>query len=427
MKLWNQHKNIDSAIEQFTIGDDPIYDMRLAKYDVIGSLAHAEMLHSIDYLTDEEYKKLSQGLNTILGFIENGDFSIDPGVEDIHSQVEFMLTEMMGEVGKKIHVGRSRNDQIAVDLKLYYRDVLNEIKEKSRQLAEVLLEKADSAKGIFMPGYTHSQAGMVSSFGLWYSSFAESLADDINLLSSVQKIVDQNPLGSAAGYGSSLPNDREMTTRLLKFTDVIVNPIQAQASRGKAELHMAYAISSMALTINRLASDICIYSNENYKFLSLPDKFTTGSSIMPHKKNPDVLELVRAKCNQLSGLPTRLQLLLSNMQTGYHRDFQLLKEIIFPELDKIIAILDILIYCIPEIEERENIMDEEKYKFCYTVEVINDLVKKGTPFRDAYHEVKKHIADGSFTQPSDKLHHTHLGSIGNLGLNMIRKKINKQM
>ena len=275
-----------------------------------------------------------------------------------------------------------------------------------------------------MPGYTHSQAGMVSSFGLWYASFAESLIDDISILNSVIELVDQNPLGTAAGYGSSLPIDRKMTTEDLGFRNVIINPIYAQASRGKCEYMMAFALSNIAMTINRLAGDLCLYSNENYGFMRLPDALTTGSSIMPHKRNPDVMELVRAKCNQMTSLPVRIQNLLMNMQTGYHRDYQLLKEILFPELDRIREILDVVNYCIPLITDRENIMDDARYKYCYTVENINEKVKSGKAFRDAYHEVKEEVKDGSFQPVSKKPHHTHLGSIGNPGIKELHRKLN---
>lgn len=421
MKLWNTDGNIDRLIETYTIGNDPEYDMRLARYDVQGSLAHAKMLHRIGYLTEDEHNRLEQGLEDILILIENSQFQIEEGVEDVHSQVEFILVRQYGEVGKKLHVGRSRNDQIALDLKLYYRDVLKDLKEKVRALGEAFLKKAEQTEKVLMPGYTHSQAGMVSSFGLWYGSFAESLADDYTLLRSVSEIVDQNPLGSAAGYGSSLPNDREYVTELLNFKGLVINSIYAQTSRGKAEMMMAYAMSNVAMTLNRFANDVCLYSNENYQFLKLPEEYTTGSSIMPHKKNPDVMELTRAKCNQLLALPGRLQLLMTNMQSGYHRDYQLLKEILFPEIDRLNHVLEIVGYCIPQIREKEDIMSDDKYALCYTVENINALVKSGMPFRDAYHQVKEEVKSGSF-QPNKNLLHTHIGSIGNLGLDRIIAK-----
>jgi argininosuccinate lyase len=424
MKLWNKDIEIDKAIESFTIGNDPIYDMILAPYDVKGSLAHAKMLLSIGFLNKEEYALLTSELNNILVEIEEGKFKIDAGVEDIHSQVEFLLVERLGEVGKKIHLGRSRNDQIALDLKLYYRDFLKALKSKLIRLTNVFLDKSEDTKEYLMPGFTHSQAGMVSSFGLWYSSFAESLTDDIRLLNAVIAIVDQNPLGSAAGYGSSLPNDRWMTTQDLDFNGLLINSIYAQASRGKAELNIAFALSNIATTLNRMANDLCIYSNENYRFFKLPDHLTTGSSIMPHKKNPDVMELIRAKCNQLTALPTRINMLLANMQTGYHRDYQLLKEIVFPEMDTVNAIIDICILSIPQLKESNGIMEHKNYTFCYTVESINNLVKSGMPFRDAYHQVKEEVNSGNYSRPSQAVDHTHIGSIGNLGLAEIINKLN---
>ena len=423
MKLWNTSTEINKQIERFTIGDDPVYDLRLARYDVIGSIAHAEMLHSINYLSAEELNNMVSCLQGLLSEIEKGDFSIDPGIEDIHSQVEFYLTEKIGETGKKIHLGRSRNDQIALDLKLYYRDFLQELKSQTVTLANTLISKADNTKDYLMPGYTHSQAGMVSSFGMWYASFAEALIDDIKILNTVLDITDHNPLGSAAGYGSSLPNDRDFTTQKMNFSGLNINPIYAQASRGKVELLMSNLLASMAISINRLASDICIYSNENYQFLNLPDAFTTGSSIMPHKKNPDVLELIRGKCNQLLSLPTRISMLLNNMQTGYHRDYQLLKEIVFPELDRVLDILGILNYCIPRIEEQKEILEDEKYKYCFSVEHIYDLVKSGMTFRDAYHQIKEDINSGKYSNENIKVDHSHIGSIGNLGLERLKEKL----
>ena len=425
MKLWNKTTSIDKKIESFTIGDDPKYDMLLAGYDIQGSLAHAKMLHKIGYLNDEESKSISIGLKNILKRVEEGNFEIEEGVEDVHSQVEFMLIQEIGEPGKKLHLARSRNDQIAVDLKLFYRDQLKQLKTSCLTLIEALLSKADAKKNTLMPGYTHSQAGMVSSFGLWYGSFAEALIDDVSLLNAVAKIVDQNPLGSAAGYGSSLPVDRVFTTHELGFQEVLVNSIYAQASRGKAEYLIAFAVSTIAMTVNRLAGDLCLYSNENYGFVKLPEALTTGSSIMPHKRNPDVMELTRAKCNQLISLPIQIQSLILNMQTGYHRDYQLLKEQIFPALEKILGVLDITSYCIPLIEEAEDIMKNDRYRLCFTVESINEKVKEGIAFRDAYHAVKEEVKEGSFVPVTSTLEHTHLGSIGNPGIRELRDKLER--
>ena len=423
MKLWNSKGNIDKAIEKFTIGDDPQYDLILASYDVKGSMVHAKMLNHIGYLTDDESSTIIGGLNTILNSIEAGDFKINEGVEDIHSQVEFLLIKLLGDTGKKLHVGRSRNDQIALDLKLFYKDVLLEINEDVTEIIDLFLIKAEETKDVLMPGYTHSQAGMISSFGLWYSSFAESLVDDLRLMNTVLNIVDQNPLGSAAGYGSSLPNDRIFSTEQLGFKDLIVNSIYAQSSRGKAELNIGFSFSNLGNTLNRFASDICIFSNENYRFIKLPDQLTTGSSIMPHKKNPDIMELIRGKCNQLAALPIRINLLLNNMQTGYHRDYQLLKEILFPEIEKVKQILSIIKYTIPQIEETHEILKDHKYAYCYSVEHINERVKSGVPFRDAYHDIKTEIENGIFSPNKINIKHTHIGSIGNLGLDLIRKKL----
>jgi argininosuccinate lyase len=423
MKLWNKSSDVDSKIESFTIGNDPEYDMLLASYDIQGSKAHAEMLEKAGFLSGAELEAILEGLDELLIQVENGQFKIDAGVEDIHSQVEFSLIQMIGEPGKKLHLARSRNDQIAVDLKLYYRDQLSGIKAMVIELINSLISKAESTQDILMPGYTHSQAGMVSSFGLWYGSFAEALVDDLKILNVVAEVVDQNPLGSAAGYGSSFPIDRGHTTSELGFTDVAVNSIYAQASRGRGEYNIAFALSNIALTINRLAGDLCLYSNENYAFMKLPDALTTGSSIMPHKRNPDVMELVRAKCNQITTLPVRVQNLLVNMQTGYHRDYQLFKEVLFPELTRIQEIIDIVIYCIPLIQERKDILEEERYIYCYTVENINHLVSEGMAFRDAYHQVKEEVNQGTFEPVTKRPKHTHLGSIGNPGFDELRRKL----
>lgn len=423
MKLWNKSSDIDSKIESFTIGNDPEYDMLLAPYDIKGSQAHAKMLHKVGFLTSLELQAILGGLEKILKEVETGEFKIDDGVEDIHSQVEFSLIQMIGDPGKKLHLARSRNDQVAVDLKLFYRDQLSDIDSQVIQLINSLIDKADATQEILMPGYTHSQAGMVSSFGLWYGSFAEALIDDLRILNTIMEVNDQNPLGSAAGYGSSLPIDRHFTTSELGFKDVLINSIYAQATRGKGEYTIAFALSNIALTVNRLAGDLCLYSNENYGFMKLPDALTTGSSIMPHKRNPDVMELVRAKCNQIISLPMRVQNLLVNMQTGYHRDYQLLKEVLFPELSRIKDILDIVIYCIPLIQEKKDILEDDRYKYCYTVENINDLVNQGMAFRDAYHQVKDEVNNGTFEPITKNPKHTHLGSIGNPGIRELKEKL----
>ncbi len=425
MKLWNNNSDIDQRIESFTIGNDPAYDIILAPYDVQGSLAHAAMLHKINYLTAEEYSTLKKGLQEIATEIQEGKFSIENHVEDVHSQVEKLLTDRYGEVGKKLHVGRSRNDQVAVDLKLYYRNEISNISEQVKSLAHTFLLKAEETKEVYMPGYTHTQVGMVSSFGLWYSSYAEALADDLALISSIRKIVDQNPLGSAAGYGSSLPNDRDATTYALGFGGMHINSIYAQNSRGKSELMIGYIFSNVASTLNRWCNDTISFCNENYGFLKLPEDLTTGSSIMPHKKNPDVIELIRAKCNQLSSVSLQVQNITSNLMTGYHRDYQLLKEIIFPAFSTLKSILELTTYCIPSIVEKKDIMDDDKYAYCYSVEKVNAYVKDGISFRDAYHKVKAEIAAGSFNPDDITIEHTHIGSMGNLGIERIKEKINQ--
>lgn len=423
MKLWNKKEKLDKIIEKFTIGNDPDFDMILARYDVMGSMAHVRMLKKVELISDKECQILVQGLEEILNEINQGTFTISEGIEDIHSQIEILLTERYGDAGKKLHTARSRNDQIATDLKLYYRDILNDLFESVKELAFHFLHKADATRHLLMPGYTHSQVGMVSSFGLWYASFAESLSDDLVLLKTVIRLVDQNPLGSAAGYGSSLPIDRNYTTAELGFSDLLINPVYAQVSRGRGELFIGFALQSLATTINRFASDVCLYSNENYRFLNLPEAFTTGSSIMPHKKNPDVMELVRAKCNRVVIMPVQVQMILGNMQTGYHRDYQLLKEVVFPNLDKMVDIISVLNYCVPHITEEEGIMLDSKYKLCYTVERINELIAEGVHFRDAYHQVKEEVVFGHFEVKNYAVNHSHAGSIGNLGLNRIEKKI----
>lgn len=425
MKVWNKSNQIDKTIENFTIGNDPEFDLILAKYDVEGSMAHVRMLIKTGLILPENGSLLIEGLKDIKNDIEKGDFYLEKGMEDVHSQIEYILTLRYGEVGKMLHTGRSRNDQIATDLKLYYRDQLKLLAINVKALASQFLAKASNTSVMLMPGYTHSQAGMVSSFGLWYASFAESLADDLHFLQSVFEISDQNPLGTAAGYGSSLPLDREFTTEALQFSGMIINPIYAQASRGRTEWFIACALSSLCLTLNRFSGDVCIYSNENYNFLKLPEAFTTGSSIMPHKRNPDVMELIRAKCNLLLSTPVRVQSLLINMQTGYHRDYQLLKEIIFPAMHSLLEIVEILNYCIPEIIETGDILRDTQYDTCFTVEAIHELIAGGMPFRDAYHQVKEAVSSGKFKVNSRTVNHTHVGSIGNLSLDRIQAKLDR--
>ena len=425
MKLWEKDIPLDKLIESFTIGQDNILDLELAPYDVRGSIAHAKMLHHVGLLTKQELNSLIEELNKILEVIKQGDFVIEPGVEDIHSQVELMLTRKLGDIGKKIHAGRSRNDQVLLDLRLYFRDQLVALEDDTRTLANLFVELSGTYKDHLMPGYTHMQVGMVSSFGLWFGSFGEALADDITLLKAVSKINNQNPLGSAAGYGNSFPLDRRMTTELMEFDDLCYNSIYAQFGRGKTELLISQALTSLAYTLSKFAMDITLYSNQNYGFIKLPDELTTGSSIMPHKKNPDVFELIRAKCNQLQGLPGQIAMLTSSLPTGYHRDFQQLKELIFPAIKMMRDILKIMLFSLPKIEVKENLLESDKYDYLYSVEVVNKLVQRGVPFRDAYKQVASDIEAGTFS-PDKNINHTHEGSIGNLSSSEILKKINDQ-
>lgn len=424
MKLWEKDIPLDKLIEGFTIGQDNVLDLELAPYDVQGSKAHAKMLCKVGLLTEDDLRSLITELDIISGEIEKGNFKIETGVEDVHSQVELMLTRKLGDVGKKIHAGRSRNDQVLLDLRLYFRDRLNFLEEDTRTLANLFIELSGTHKDVLMPGYTHMQVGMVSSFGLWFGSFGEALADDILLLETVAKINNQNPLGSAAGYGNSFPLDRKMTTELLDFNDLCYNSIYAQFGRGKTELLISQALASLAYTISKFAMDVTLYSNQNYNFLKLPNELTTGSSIMPHKKNPDVFELIRAKCNQLQGLPGQISMLCSSLPTGYHRDFQQLKELIFPAIKMMDDILKIMIYSLPKIEVKNNLLDSNKYDYLYSVEVVNKLVQEGTPFRDAYKQVAEDIENGNF-KPDKNIMHTHEGSIGNLSSVEILNKINR--
>lgn len=423
MKLWQKNTSSKQEVEQFTVGKDPEFDLLLAPYDVLGSMAHAAMLETIGLLTGEENKILQQGLKEIYEEIKQGEFAIEPGVEDVHSQVELLLTQRFGEVGKKLHSGRSRNDQVLVDLKLFYRDALRAIFEEANSLAEQLIQLAEAHKDDLMPGYTHTQLAMPSSFGLWFASFAEGLSEDLGLLQVAYDLSNKNPLGSAAGYGSSFPLDRMMTTRLLGFADLHHNVINAQNSRGKTERTIAFALAGMAGTLNKLSSDIVLFCNPHFGFIAFPDELTTGSSIMPHKKNPDVFELIRAKTNQIQSLPGTVGLLLANLTTGYHRDMQLLKEEIFPALESMRACLEMCKFMLQSIQIRKNILADPFYKYLFSVEVVNELVLKGVPFRDAYKQVGKDIEADRFEPNQKMVVHTHEGSIGNLSLEEIRVKL----
>lgn len=425
MKLWQKETQNKKEVETFTIGRDLEFDHVLAPFDVLGSMAHAKMLTHIGLLTKEENEKLQQGLRDIYFEIEQGKFSISEGVEDVHSQVEFMLTERFGDIGKKLHSGRSRNDQVLVDLKLYYRAKIRELVEESEALGLLLLELADKHSGDLMPGYTHTQLAMPSSFGLWFSSFAEGLAEDLGLMKAAFDLSNKNPLGSAAGYGSSFPLNRTMTQELLGFAELHQNVINAQNSRGKTEKTLAFALSGLAGTLNRMSADICLYMNQHFGFISFPDELTTGSSIMPHKKNPDVFELIRAKTNQVQAVPNTISLLLTNSTTGYHRDLQLLKEEIFPAIETMSDCLAMTRFMLNSIKVKKNILRDSFFKHVFSVEVVNDLVLKGIPFRDAYRQVGMDIEKGNFAPDQESINHSHEGSIGNLGLKEIREQLDK--
>lgn len=424
MKLWQKNYTVNADIEAFTVGQDRELDLYLAKYDVLGSLAHIKMLESIGLLTAAELRQLIPVLQKIYAKAEAGDFIIEPGVEDVHSQVELLLTRELGDVGKKIHSGRSRNDQVLVDLRLFFRAEIQALTDLTQDLFDQLLELAETHKDVLLPGYTHLQVAMVSSFGLWFSAYAESLTDDLQLLQSVYKIVNQNPLGSAAGYGSSFPLDRRMTTDLLGFEDLNYNVVHAQMGRGKSELFLAFAMASLGSTLGKLAMDVTLYMNQNFGFISFPDELTTGSSIMPHKKNPDVFELIRARCNQLQTLPAQVSQLTGALPSGYHRDFQLLKEQIFPAIESLKRCLQIVAFALSQIRVKPDILNEEKYKYLFSVEEVNKLVLQGVPFRDAYKQVGQHINEGTFA-PDRKVEHTHEGSVGNLCLPDIRAKLER--
>ena len=413
MKLWSKGFEPDKMIEEFTVGNDRELDLRLARYDVIGSMAHIRMLESIGLLQRDELDTLLSALEDILKGIDNGDFTIEPGVEDIHSQIEFMLTERLGDIGKKIHSGRSRNDQVLVDLKLFMRDELRNIAHAVDRLFHRLQALSEEHKSVLMPGYTHLQVAMPSSFGLWFGAYAESLVDDMRVLHAAFDITNQNPLGSAAGYGSSFPLDRRKTTELLGFADLHYNVVAAQMSRGKTERAVAFAISAIASTLGRLAMDVCMFMCQNFGFISFPDELTTGSSIMPHKKNPDVFEIMRGKCNRLQAIPNEIALLTANLPLGYNRDLQLLKDITFPATTTLIECLDMCDFMLSHIRINPDIIADPRYDYLFTVEDVNRMVLEGKPFREAYRAVGHAVAEGTY-HPTRDVHHTHIGSIGNL-------------
>lgn len=426
MKLWDKGFEPDEMIEKFTVGRDRELDLRMARYDVEGSMAHITMLESIGLLTRSELDTLLAALGEIRDQIDRGEFVIEEGVEDVHSQVEFLLTARLGDLGKKIHSGRSRNDQVLVDLKLFMRDELRKIATATGHLFDRLQALSEQYKDVLMPGYTHLQVAMPSSFGLWFGAYAESLADDMQMLVAAYNITNQNPLGSAAGYGSSFPLDRGMTTRLLHFHDLHYNVVAAQMSRGKTERAVAMAISAIASTLGHLAMDICMWMCQNFGFVSFPDEFTTGSSIMPHKKNPDVFEIMRGKCNRLQSVQNEIALLTANLPLGYNRDLQLLKDITFPATTELIECLDMADFMLQHIKVRTDILDDPRYDYLFTVEDVNRLALGGMPFRDAYRKVGMEVQRGEY-KPTRSVNHTHEGSIGNLCNAEIAAKMQRLM
>ncbi|NOY38523.1 MAG: argininosuccinate lyase [Chlorobi bacterium] len=421
-KLWDKNSSINEFVEAFTAGNDPVLDLELAPWDIIGSIAHVAMLAETNLISVEEKDKLIKELKSLYRLAADGKLIIDPAVEDIHSQVENELTKMLGDTGKKIHTARSRNDQIILDIRLYAREKLTIIREEVLQLFNLLIQLSEKYHNILMPGYTHFQVAMPSSFGLWFSSFAESLADDMILLNSAYRVVNQNPLGTAAGYGSSLPVNREMTTHLLGFDDMVYNSIYAQVGRGKTEKMISVAMASVASTLSLLAMDAVLFMGQNFGFLSLPDAFTTGSSIMPHKKNPDAFELIRAYGNKIQALPNEIQMIGTNLPSGYHRDKQILKESLFPAFNSLQKCLRMTMLLLGNIKVNPNILDDERYRYIFSVEEVNELVKKGIPFREAYRRVAGDIEKGKYV-PERKATYTHEGSIGNPGNPGIRRKM----
>lgn len=425
MKLWQKDEPIDELFERFTIGNDPTLDLSIAYYDVLGTIAHVKMLGSIDLLIEEEVNELVEELDIIKESAQKGIFKIEEGVEDCHSQIELLLTRKLGDVGKKVHSGRSRNDQVLTALKLFTKAELEIVANKAKELFELLLERSEENKNALMPGYTHMQIAMPSSFGLWFGAYAESLVDDLIQLKAAHKIVDKNPLGSAAGYGSSFPLDRNFSAKEMGFSALNVNSVYAQMTRGKMEKAAANAMSSLASTLSKFAMDVCLYAGQNYEFLSVDQSYTTGSSIMPHKHNPDGFELVRGKCNKLQALPYELNLILNNLPSGYHRDLQTLKESYIPAFQSLKDCLDITIAMTKGIEVNQEITADEKYDLLFTVEDVNELVIKGIPFRDAYKEVANKIKSGEYV-PNREIEHSHIGSIGNLSNDLISQMFEKE-
>lgn len=424
MKLWDKGYSVDDKIVDFTVGLDREMDIYLAPYDILGTMAHITMLESVGLLAKEELDVLLSELKVLHGQAVAGEFVIEEGIEDVHSQVELMLTRKLGDIGKKVHTGRSRNDQVLLDLKLFSRAQIEDIVGRMQRLFEVLQAKSETYKNVLIPGYTHLQVAMPSSFGLWFGAYAESLADDMLMMEAAWNVANQNPLGAAAGYGSSAPLNRTFTTKLLGFADLNYNVVYAQMGRGKTERIVAFAIASLAETIGRLAFDGCMYTSQNFGFIHLPKAMTTGSSIMPHKKNPDVFELIRAHCNKLQGMSNTIRMITGNLPSGYFRDMQIVKEVFIPAFQEIKDCLDITAYAIEHMEVVDNLMNDPKYKLAFSVEEVNRLAAEGMPFRDAYKQVGMAIERGEF-EFNGTLNHTHEGSIGNLCNDKIAEKMNR--
>lgn len=432
MKLWQNNTEktnaaIQKMVENFTIGEDKIWDLYLAEFDVKGSIAHTKMLQEIGLISEKDLVTIHEGLIDILLQIQKGEFQIEEGVEDVHSQIEIKLTTKLGELGKKIHAGRSRNDQSLLDIKLFIKSECISIVEKIQPVFDKLLVLSEKHKTDLLPGYTHFQIAMPSSFGLWFGAYAESLSDDLELVLAAYHVADKNPLGSGAGYGSSFPLNRELTTQLLGFKTMNYNVVYAQMTRGKTEKITAMALAGIASTLNKFASDVCLYMNQNFGFISFPDEFTTGSSIMPHKKNPDIFELIRAKCNRIQALPNELTILTNNLPSGYHRDMQLTKECLFPALLSLKNCLDMLLVLLENISIKKDILQDEKYVNLFTVEEVNKLVLQGVPFRDAYNEISQKVKNNTFDTNGMVLNHTHEGSLGNLCNNKIAELFNEKV
>jgi len=424
MKLWQKETQVSEIVERYTVGRDLEFDIQLAPYDVLGSLAHTEMLATIDLLEVGEKEQIHRELKAIYQDIVNGDFAMREGVEDIHSQVELMLTERLGDIGKKIHSGRSRNDQVLVDLKLFMRQEIKEVVEGTQVLFGRLTQLSEQYKDVLMPGYTHMQVAMPSSFGLWFGAYAESLVDDVHMMHAAYKVVNKNPLGSGAGYGSSFPLNRKLTTELLGFEDLNYNVVYAMMGRGKAEKSLGMGMSAIAATLGKFAMDICLYMGQDFGFLSFPDELTTGSSIMPHKKNPDVFELMRGKCNRIQALPNDIALITANLPVGYHREMQLIKEVLFPAIQDMKDCLFMADFMLQKIKINRHLVMKDKYLYLFSVEETNRLVLQGVPFRDAYKQVGMAIERGEF-DPERSVNHNHEGSIGQLNLEEIKAMMEK--